>query len=79
MTNDQREQPGVAPADLSEDDLIRELAQLHETRNETLRHGGDDALATHNRRQAELESEYLRRYPEREVDPGRLRSGARQR
>jgi hypothetical protein len=28
---------------------------------------------------AELEQEYLRRFPDREVDPGRLRSGARER
>ena len=67
------EELGVDPADLSSEDLLRELHQLHATRNETLRHGSDDALANHNRRLVELESEYLRRYPQREVDPGRLR------
>src|SRR5215510_11803867 len=33
-----REEPGVPPADLGDEDLARELAQLHRTRNETLRH-----------------------------------------
>jgi hypothetical protein len=64
---------GVDPAELSAEDLLRELRNLHATRYETLRHGSDDALANHNRRLAELESEYLRRYPQREVDPARLR------
>jgi hypothetical protein len=64
---------GVDPAELSADDLLRELYTLHSTRHETLRHGSDDALANHNRRLAELESEYLRRYPQREIDPARLR------
>jgi hypothetical protein len=65
---------GVDPAELSEDDLFRELYTVHSTRHETLRHGPDEALANHNRRLAELESEYLRRYPRREVDPGRVRA-----
>jgi hypothetical protein len=64
---------GVDPADLSVEDLMRELRSLHETRHDTLRHGSADALANHNRRLVELESEYLRRFPEREVDPARLR------
>jgi hypothetical protein len=64
---------GVDPAELSSDDLFRELSSLHATRHETLRHGSDDALANHNRRLVELESEYLRRFPQREVDPARLR------
>jgi Family of unknown function (DUF6158) len=72
-------EPGVDPTELEEDDLLRELEHLHATRNETFRHGSDDALATHTQRTAELEREYLRRHPEREVDPNRLRAGARQR
>jgi hypothetical protein len=64
---------GVDPHDLSDDDLFRELARLHDTRNGTLRHGSDSALATHTRRMTELESEYLRRFPQREIDPARLR------
>ncbi len=64
---------GVDPDALSTDDLLRELASLHDTRHDTLRHGSDSALEHHNRRMAELESEYLRRFPQREVDPARLR------
>ncbi|MEP6697874.1 MAG: DUF6158 family protein [Pseudonocardiales bacterium] len=68
---------GIAGRDLDERDLLRELKHLHETRNDTFLHGGADALVTHTARTAELEDEYLRRHPEREVDPRRLRSGAR--
>ena len=64
---------GVEPASLSDEDLLRELASLHDTRHETLRHGAGAALDNHNRRMYELEAEYLRRFPEREVDPHRLR------
>ena len=70
---------GIPAAELSDDDLLRELAQLHETRHETFRHGSNDALARHTERTAELEHEYLRRFPQREVDPERLRAGARAR
>lgn len=73
------EHEGVAPSDLSEDDLRRELAHMHETRHTTFLHGSQDALDAHTRRTAQLEQEFLRRHPEREVDPDRLRSGARQR
>jgi hypothetical protein len=66
---------GVAPPDLTNDDLFRELEQLYETRFDALRHGSEDALATHTRRTDELEREYLRRYPDREIDPARLRGG----
>ena len=66
---------GVPAADLSEDDLMRELHHLHETRLDTLRHGSDDALDNHSRRTAELEADYVRRHPQREVDPARLRDG----
>jgi hypothetical protein len=72
-------EPGVDPTELAEDDLMRELEHLHATRNDTLRHGSDDALEAHTRRTAELEREYLRRHPEREIDPNRLREGARRR
>lgn len=68
---------GVPGADLAEEDLLRELAQLHTTRNDTFLHGSGDALAAHTARTAELEDEYLRRHPERDVDPQRLRAGSR--
>lgn len=64
---------GIDPAELSEDDLLRELRSLHRTRLDTLRHGARHALDNHLRRTADLESEYLTRHPGREVDPHRLR------
>lgn len=70
------EEPGIDPAELREDELLREMASLHRTRLDTLRHAADSALATHLRRTAELETEYLTRHPGREVDPRRLRDGA---
>lgn len=64
---------GIDPAELSDEDLIRETQSLHRTRLDTLRHATDSALANHLRRTAELETEYLARHPGREVDPSRLR------
>jgi hypothetical protein len=66
---------GVPPARLADEDLLRELRSLHDTRHSTFRHGSLDALAVHTERTAELEDEYLRRFPGREVDPRRLRDG----
>lgn len=63
---------GIDPVGLADDDLFRELGSLHRTRLQTLRHGPDAALENHLRRTAELETEYLARYPGREVDPARL-------
>jgi hypothetical protein len=65
--------PGIDPGELDDENLIRELHSLHRTRLDTLRHASDSALATHLRRTAELETEYLARNPGREVDPSRLR------
>ncbi|MGK5742413.1 DUF6158 family protein [Micromonospora sp. URMC 103] len=64
---------GIDPAELTDEDLIREMHSLHRTRLDTLRHAADSALAHHLRRTAELETEYLARHPGREVDPSRLR------
>ncbi|MDD7942363.1 DUF6158 family protein [Actinomycetospora lutea] len=77
MTADDGSTPGVDPRELGEDSLLGELEHLHDTRHVTFRHGSDDALAAHDRRTRELEGEYLRRHPEREVDPARTRQGAR--
>jgi hypothetical protein len=63
---------GIDPTELTEDDLLRELASLYRTRLSTLRHGPDAALANHFKRTAELETEYISRHPGREVDPSRL-------
>jgi Family of unknown function (DUF6158) len=73
------EHHGVPPSQLSEQDLRRELEHVHETRHTTFLHGSPDALDAHTTRTAELEAEFLRRFPDREVDPSRLRDGARQR
>jgi hypothetical protein len=70
---------GIEPAVLSDSDLMRELTSLYETRMDALRHASDQALAEHTRRTAELEAEYVRRHPDREIDPERLREGARAR
>ncbi|MFR9732046.1 DUF6158 family protein [Saccharopolyspora sp. MS10] len=68
---------GVPAGRLTEQDLLRELEQLHLTRNETFLHGSEDALREHTARSFELEQEYLRRNPDRQVDPRRTREGAR--
>lgn len=68
---------GVRPEDLADADLVRELAHLHTTRHATFLHGSPDALAEHTSRTAELEGEYVRRHPARDVDPARTRSGSR--
>jgi hypothetical protein len=69
---------GIPPGSLSDEDLSRELNHLHETRDDTFRHGSPQALAHHDERTAVLEDEYLRRFPDREVDPSRLRAGRRE-
>lgn len=66
---------GISPSDLSDAELLRELASLHDTRHDTLRFGSEDALTNHSRRTDELEREYLRRFPDREVSADRLRDG----
>lgn len=70
---------GVPAQELSEPDLLRELEHLHGTRYETLLHGAEDALRHHTDRMNELEREYLRRHPERDIDAERTRAGARAR
>lgn len=64
---------GIAAHDLPDEDLLRELAALHRTRHDTLRHASPQALTHHTERMTELETEYLRRFPDREIDPARLR------
>lgn len=59
--------------DISDADLLTELDQVLRTRLDTLRHGSDAAVENSTRRLAELEGEYLRRNPDREVQPERLR------
>ncbi|GHJ42687.1 hypothetical protein Cs7R123_00290 [Catellatospora sp. TT07R-123] len=68
---------GIPADELADEDLLRELESLGRTRVQTLRHGSDDALHMHTERSRELEREYLRRFPQREIDPQRTREGAR--
>jgi hypothetical protein len=63
--------------ELAESDLIRELEHLHRTRHETFLHASPQALREHSARTDHLEHEYLRRYPDRDIDPARTRAGAR--
>jgi hypothetical protein len=65
---------GIPAEELSEEDLRRELAQLHATRHETFLHAPTPALEHHSERTKELELEYLRRHPEREIDQSRVHS-----
>ncbi len=69
---------GVPPTDLSDDDLRREVAHLHETRSDTLHRGSESALQAHTERMLALEQELLRRLPaEAAPDPARTRAGSR--
>ncbi|WP_327352154.1 DUF6158 family protein [Streptomyces sp. NBC_01304] len=70
---------GVDPRRLDDQELAKELETIHRTRHDTLLHGSNDALRTHNERMAALEGEYLRRHPRRPVIGGRTRAGARSR
>ncbi|MEU7657678.1 DUF6158 family protein [Streptomyces lincolnensis] len=70
---------GVDPSRLDDQQLMKELETIHRTRHDTLLHGSNDALRTHNDRMARLEGEYLRRHPRRPVSTGRTREGARDR
>jgi len=67
---------GVDPSRLDDQQLMKELENIHRTRHDTLLHGSSDALRAHNGRMAELEGEYLRRNPQRPVASGRTRAGA---
>ncbi|MFC7481530.1 DUF6158 family protein [Luedemannella flava] len=70
---------GIPAVQLDDLTLRRELGNLHRTRHDTFLHGSDQALRKHTERTDEMEAEYLRRQPEREIDDERLRSGARAR
>jgi hypothetical protein len=70
---------GVPGAELSDDDLRREMLHLHETRTRTVRTGSESALQAHTERMLALEQEYLRRFPaESAPDPMRTRAGSRE-
>jgi hypothetical protein len=68
---------GVPGEQLSDDDLRRELAHLHETRHDTFLNGSADALENHTRRMFELEATYRSRFPGETPDDLRTRAGSR--
>ena len=71
---------GVAPRDLTDSALKRELRHLWRTREETILSGSSHAVATHTRRMLELEDELIARFPnETEPAPSRTRRGSRAR
>ncbi|GAA2236255.1 MULTISPECIES: DUF6158 family protein [Kitasatospora] len=70
---------GIPPLALETDVLLRELSQLHRTRHETFLYGSEEALQRHTLRTGQLEAEYLRRFPLRQVTAGRTRTGSRAR
>ncbi|MGV9250060.1 DUF6158 family protein [Streptomyces sp. NPDC003697] len=70
---------GVDPGRLDDQQLTKELENIHRTRHDTLLYGSNDALRAHNERMAQLEGEWLRRHPRRPVASGRTREGARER
>lgn len=70
---------GVDPGRLDDQQLMKELENIHRTRHDTLLHGSNGALRTHNHRMAQLEGEYLRRHPRRPITASRTRDGARER
>lgn len=69
---------GVPARELKDEALERELEHLHETRHDTFLHGSEDALAFHSERTSCLETEYLRRNPDRVIDARRTRHGSRE-
>jgi Family of unknown function (DUF6158) len=71
---------GIPAADLSDDDLERELHHLYETRADTFFGGSKHALEVHTQRMLELEREFERRFPDRtRPAPLRTRAGSRAR
>ena len=70
---------GIAPQDLEDDVLRRELEHLHETRHETMLSGSESAFTAHTERMLALEQEFVRRFAtESAPDPRRTRAGSRQ-
>jgi hypothetical protein len=71
---------GVPARELSDEDLKREMRYMWHTREATVLHGGQQAIATHTHRMIELELEYIYRFPqETQAAPGRTRRGSRAR
>lgn len=61
-------QYGIPAQDLSDDDLGRDLEQVYAKRYDMFRHGAADQFRNNVQRMAELEAEYVRRFPDRVTD-----------
>jgi hypothetical protein len=59
---------GIPAAELSDDDLERELRHAHEKRHDILVEGTVDQLRNHSLRTAELERAYVDRFADRVKD-----------
>jgi len=59
---------GIPGADLSDEDLERELRHVHEKRHDIFVEGTVDQLRNHGLRTAELERAYLERFADRVKD-----------
>jgi hypothetical protein len=69
---------GVAPQDLADEDLRREMQHLHDTRHDTVLDGSESALQAHTERMLALEGEFLARFPQDAApDEQRTRAGSR--
>jgi hypothetical protein len=65
---------GIPGAELSDDDLERELRHAHEKRHDILVDGTVDQFRNHGLRTAELERAYLERFADRVKDADEKRS-----
>lgn len=59
------DQNGLPARELGDEDLERQGAQAHATRNWVFLHGTAEQFQRHTERMLELEQEYLRRHPKR--------------
>ncbi len=59
---------GIPARELSDEDLSRDLAHVHEKRHEMFLDGAADQFRNNVLRMDELEAEYVRRFPDRVVD-----------
>ena len=58
---------GVPPAELSDEDLRRELLQLKKKQDDIEGEGTEEQKANHARRTGELAAEFGRRFPAEEI------------
>ena len=68
---------GVPGEKLTDDELRRELEQLHRTRHDTFLNGSPHALEHHTHRMLELEQAYRARFAWESPDDMRTRAGSR--